>query len=181
MIAHYSLPGLRQRAPRVTEPKATGYESELLHGEIEYRLKGKIETNCRPKGLELHLRFPTWPGAPLPPDLRILIVEDEFLIATDLAQTLRDEGYAIAGPVPSVREALMLIDEGAVAAAVLDIHLNDEHSYPVADQLAHRGIPFLFLTSYVKADLPERFKNRPLISKLADVQAVVVVLQTFLA
>ncbi|WP_280109953.1 response regulator [Rhizobium mesoamericanum] len=109
-----------------------------------------------------------------------MIVEDEFFIATDLAQTLRDEGYAVAGPVPSVGEALMLIDEGTVAAAVLDIHLNDEHSYPVADHLARLGIPFLFLTSYVEADLPERFKNRPLISKLANVQAVVVVLQAFL-
>ncbi|WP_037075391.1 response regulator [Rhizobium mesoamericanum] len=115
------------------------------------------------------------------PDVRILIVEDEFLIAADLARTLRNEGYGIAGPVASVSEALMLIDEGAVNAAVLDIHLNNEHSYPVADQLAHHRIPFLFLTCYAEADLPERFRDRPLISKLADVQAVVVVLQTFLA
>ncbi|WP_088693397.1 MULTISPECIES: response regulator [unclassified Rhizobium] len=117
----------------------------------------------------------------MPPNLSILIVEDEFLIATDLAQLLRNEGYDVAGPVPSVGQALMLIDEGGLAAAVLDIQLNDGNSYPVAEKLASRGIPFLFLTSYVQGDLPQRFKDRPLVSKLADFQVVVAMLEFLLA
>jgi two-component system, response regulator PdtaR len=104
---------------------------------------------------------------------RILIVEDEYFIATDLARLLRKEGYEIAGPAPSVEQALVLIREQAPTAAVLDIQLNEEQSYAVADHLASLDTPFLFLTSYTEHDLPERFRDRPLISKLSDFDAVV--------
>src|SRR5689334_12640727 len=102
----------------------------------------------------------------------ILIVEDEYLIASDLARSLGREGYAVIGPASSIGRALELIEATPPDAALLDIRLIDEESYPVADKLAATGIPFVFFTSFPREDLPSRFSKRPLVSKLSDFKAV---------
>src|SRR5262245_45446332 len=81
---------------------------------------------------------------------RILVVEDEYLIAADVARSLTDFGWEIAGPVGSVAGALDLLNrEGdSIAAAILDIKLGDDWVDPIADQLKERGIPFIFATAY---------------------------------
>ncbi|WP_168879260.1 response regulator [Rhizobium sp. P28RR-XV] len=106
----------------------------------------------------------------------VLIVEDEYFIAADLADVLRQEGYDIVGPAPSVDRALELMESVRPIAAVLDIQLNEEQSYPIADKLAASKIPFLFLTCFTVEDLPPRFSDRPLLSKLSDFAAVAVAL-----
>ena len=82
--------------------------------------------------------------------LRILIVEDEVLIAMLLEQELCNAGADIVGPAASVAEALALIDaeQGALSAAVLDINLRGEMVLPVADRLARLRVPFVFTTGY---------------------------------
>ena len=80
---------------------------------------------------------------------RILIVEDEYLAADDLATDLRKLGVEIVGPVGNVREALALIRANPdLDGAVLDINLHGTMSYPVADALSKTGTPFLFATGY---------------------------------
>ena len=85
---------------------------------------------------------------------RILVVEDEYLIATEIKRWLQAAGSEVLGPVPSVDRALDLIEERRPDAAVLDVNLGGgDTAYSVADKLGGLGIPYLFATGDVK--LPE--------------------------
>lgn len=83
---------------------------------------------------------------------RILVVEDEALVAMLIEEFLHDAGAEVVGAVGSVAEALSLIEQmtsdGGLDGAVLDIHLDGEAVTPVADRLAALGVPFLFATGY---------------------------------
>ncbi len=96
---------------------------------------------------------------------RVLVVEDEWFIADDYERVLSSAGYEIAGPVPNVDAALRLIDGGGIDAAVLDIALGDEKSYPVAKRLKSDGVPFVFMTGYTDGDVPEDLHAAPLVGK----------------
>jgi DNA-binding response OmpR family regulator len=79
--------------------------------------------------------------------LRILVVEDSFLIAHSLTKMLRELGCLVVGPAPSVaaaREAM----SGGCDAAILDVNLGAETSIPIAQDLAAQGTPFIFVTGY---------------------------------
>lgn len=79
---------------------------------------------------------------------RILIAEDELLLALELQKTLGEWGCIVLGPVPSTSRALALLETEVPDAVVLDLNLKDELATPVADVLAARGIPFVLLTGY---------------------------------
>jgi DNA-binding response OmpR family regulator len=96
---------------------------------------------------------------------RILIVEDEFYLADDLARVLRESGAEVVGPVAAVAEAERLVGEGGLDCAILDINLRGEMSFPVADCLEAAGIPYLIATGYNSASLPERFSGHPRLEK----------------
>ena len=88
----------------------------------------------------------------------VLVIEDEYFLADDMSNTLRAAGATVLGPVPSVKAALGLLERDmALDAVVLDVRLGGEMAYPVADALLERGVPFLFLTGYDQAALPERY------------------------
>lgn len=89
---------------------------------------------------------------------RVLVVEDDFFIADDLVAALEAEGAIVVGPIPSVRAALELIERGdPLDGAVLDINLQGEMAFPVADALAARSISFVFATGYDQSVVPARF------------------------
>ncbi|MFM0052465.1 response regulator [Caballeronia grimmiae] len=79
-----------------------------------------------------------------------MVVEDDYLVALGLSAVLAEAGAHVVGPVAGPREAVALIEESreTVDAAVLDVDLNGEKSYPVADALALRDIRFIFATGY---------------------------------
>ena len=92
---------------------------------------------------------------------RILVVEDEFFLADDLARSLTRLGGEVVGPVPTREQALGLLSgPERIDLAVLDINLRGESAFPIADALAERGVPFLFATGYGQASVPERFRHR---------------------
>lgn len=91
--------------------------------------------------------------------MRILVVEDEPLVAMALEDMLLARGCQVVGPVPSVAEALSLILLEAPAAALLDVNLGVETSAPVAARLAGLGLPYLLVTGY-----EELAENDPLLS-----------------
>jgi CheY-like chemotaxis protein len=91
---------------------------------------------------------------------RILVVEDEFLIAAMLCDMLQDHSAVVVGPAASVPEALQLIQEHPIDAAVLDMNLNGHWSDPVAEELQRRMIPFVFTTGYGANERGERFRVR---------------------
>ncbi len=81
----------------------------------------------------------------------ILVVEDDYLLAAELAQGLRKEGARVIGPVPSITAALHLIRTAPkMDGALLDVNLQGEMAFPVADALLARGVPFAFVTDYSK-------------------------------
>ncbi len=98
-------------------------------------------------------------------DRRILIVEDEIFVVWLLEDMLGDLGCAVVGPASSVNQALAMIDAEAVDAAVLDVNLSGQMSYPIADALAARGVPFVFSTGYDKDTLLDRYRTFPVLQK----------------
>ena len=99
---------------------------------------------------------------------RILIVEDEYFIADDMAAALRLRGAEVVGPVGTVEEADRIVAEGAFDCAILDMNLRGDMAYPVADRLSEAGIPFIIATGYNSASLPERFNSVPRVEKPVD-------------
>ena len=96
---------------------------------------------------------------------RVLVVEDESLLAETLCNLMQDAGCQPVGPAASVAAALRLIDQGSIDVAVLDIRLVQELSYPIARALRRRGIPLLFLTSYQQRNLPDDLGDAILVEK----------------
>ena len=108
-------------------------------------------------------------------DLRgrcILIVEDEYFLADDLAKGFSDAGIDILGPVPSLAKALELAEHKQVSGAVLDINLDGDKVYDVADTLIARDVPVVFVTGYDKSDIPARFAEVPFCQKPAEFEEV---------
>jgi CheY-like chemotaxis protein len=96
---------------------------------------------------------------------RVLVVEDEYLIRMLLEDMLTDLGYAVAAAVGSIAEASQVASDGQFQCAVLDVNLGGQEIFPVADILAQRGLPFVFVTGYGGHGLPEQYRNRPTLQK----------------
>ena len=96
---------------------------------------------------------------------RILVVEDEFLIALDIEGVLVQAGIAVIGPAGTVRDALQAIEREEVHGALLDAHLGGEPVSRIADALKARGIPFAFVTGYGREHLPPGYQSVPLVKK----------------
>jgi len=97
--------------------------------------------------------------------LRVLVVEDEAPIALQLEDMLSELGCGVIGPASRVGQALRLIEGQEVDAAVLDLNIAGELVYPVADALAERGLPHIFVTGYGADALTEPYRNRPVLEK----------------
>ncbi len=97
---------------------------------------------------------------------RILVVEDEYLIAIELKRWLMTAGATVIGPVPSVDQALDLIEDDTPDGAVLDVNLGDGDTvYEVADKLGAVGVPYLFATGDVKLAETSVYRHRPRLEK----------------
>lgn len=92
---------------------------------------------------------------------RVLVVEDEYFLADDMARALESLGAQVVGPVPTRERALALITSEALDAAVLDINLKGDAVFPVADALGARGVPYVFATGYDLSSLPEAYQAIP--------------------
>ncbi len=96
---------------------------------------------------------------------RVLVVEDEMIIALLIEDTLIDLGAVVVGPASHVEAAVKLAAEAPIDAAVLDVNIRGGNSYPVADVLSERGIPFVFCSGYSEWALEERHQDRPRLTK----------------
>ncbi len=97
--------------------------------------------------------------------LRILIVEDEMLVAMLLEDMLTSLGCRVIGPASSVASALKLVDSERLEAAVLDVNLGSEMVYPVADVLEAARIPYVFITGYGRTGLSGAYRDHATIQK----------------
>ena len=97
---------------------------------------------------------------------RVLVVEDDWLLASEIVRLLESANCRVIGPAPTVALALAHIEGGQpFDAALLDINLQGELSYEVADVLLARGVRLAFVTGYPKTVLPRRFDGIPLYEK----------------
>jgi DNA-binding response OmpR family regulator len=96
---------------------------------------------------------------------RILIVEDETLIAVMIEEVLQDLGCVVVGPVGRLDDALRLARDEAVDAAILDVTIRGGFVYPVAEQLLSRRIPFVLASGYGNWALPEALRDQPRLTK----------------
>ena len=108
---------------------------------------------------------------------RVLVVEDEGLIAMQLEFDLQEVGCEVVGPAPAVRQALRLIEREAVDVAVLDYQLRGETSRVIADALIARNIPFLLLTGHALNDLPGELQDQLCLAKPADCEVLIAALE----
>ncbi|MCC4608953.1 response regulator [Xanthomonas campestris] len=91
---------------------------------------------------------------------RILVVEDDYLLAESLNDLLVEAGVRVVGPVGNVPEALSLVASGqAIDGALLDVNVRGQAIFPVADALLERGVPFSFCSGYDRYTLPPRFAH----------------------
>ncbi|GHD05120.1 response regulator [Tianweitania populi] len=106
-------------------------------------------------------------------DCRILVVEDEYMLADELRSELLDAGAIVLGPVGTIEDALELISaETAMDGAILDINLRGEMVFPAADLLTQRNVPFAFATGYEDSAIPDRFKQITRCEKPVDLNRI---------
>jgi DNA-binding response OmpR family regulator len=109
-------------------------------------------------------------------NVRVLVVEDEALIALDIAQQLTDAGFGVVGPAPSVAKAFQLIGDEGCDLAVLDFNLREETAEPIAVELRARETPFILLSGVSKERLPASLTDAILLPKPAHPASLVAAL-----
>ena len=111
---------------------------------------------------------------------RILVVEDEYYIATEIRRMLASAGAIVIGPVGQFDRGMLLADE-QIDAAILDVNLETDLSYPIADRLRRRDIPYMFLTGYDGWSLPADYRDEARLAKPFQAQALVEMVETLVS
>lgn len=179
--------------PPVTPPLQKGFGSNLITTVTGLQLGGQVEIDWNPKGITAAADLPasvmraseatpapteSAPASPEPEAARatgkLLVVEDEMLIAMQMAESLQDAGWSVLGPAATVEEASQIL-EGSERpdAAILDVNLDGKTVFPFAEALQARGIPFLFCTGYETLDAGGRFEDCDRLRKPAHVDQII--------
>jgi PAS domain S-box-containing protein len=182
LTLHWSETG----GPPVAEPSLHSFGLKVIAASIEQQLGGKAVFKWAPTGLQCQMMIPrselaksrvfspllvansgrgTVVGVKHDSKSRVLLVEDEALVAMMIQETLKEFGYQVVGPLNTASEALAAAREGHFDAAVLDINLGDGLVYTVAEILGVRGVPFIFVTGYDADSVDPRFSEVPILQK----------------
>ena len=175
--------------PAVAEPSSRSFGLKVVVASIEQQLGGKAAFEWNTAGLRCVFAIPrteliksrvfspsliTNGGNGAVVDLkrkdkpRVLLVEDEALVAMMIQDTLIEFGFQVIGPLSTASEALAAARESHFDAAVLDINLGDGLVYTVAEILGVRGVPFVFVTGYDVDSIDPRFSDIPILQKPID-------------
>jgi len=112
--------------------------------------------------------------------LRVLVVEDNLLIAETICDMLEDCGCAALGPAPDIQRGMQLLEGERPDGVLLDINLGGTLSFPLAATLEAQGVPFVFMTGYDEGTLfPPQFRAVRRISKPFDAKNVAEVLEVW--
>jgi two-component sensor histidine kinase/DNA-binding response OmpR family regulator len=172
--------------PRIAEPSSRSFGLKVIAASIEQQLGGKAAFEWNPKGLRCEFSIPRSEltksrafaparnggdgngaiiGLKRQDKPRVLLVEDEALVAMMIGESLAEFGFQVVGPIATASEALAAAREKHFDAAVLDINLGDGLVYTVAEILAVRGVPFVFVTGYDAESVDARFSGVPVLQK----------------
>lgn len=179
--------------PPVEPPSTQGFGSRLINSSIGGVLNGAVAFDWRRDGLHCTLSIPlddklklakrgngalpvlSPERAAAVPQLggnRLLLVEDDALIAMAMKDTLIELGFDVIGPYSKVGEALAAVTNHDLNAAILDINLGGEPIYPVAESLMAKGVPFVFSTGYGTEAIDARFASCRVLQKPIERQAL---------
>jgi PAS domain S-box-containing protein len=173
--------------PPAAEPATPGFGLKVISRTVDAQLGGSVDFEWHRDGLRCVFTIPLsrtraangahrgngkQPEHEVPGARRILLVEDEALVAIMMSDLLRAKGYSVVGPLASVADALEPAHEATLDAALLDVTLGHERIYPVAEVLAARGIPFAFLTGYGRDGIDPKFASAPVLQKPVDEAAL---------
>lgn len=183
LVLHWTEKG----GPPSSAPSAPGFGMRIIRASIEGQLAGATAFDWRADGVRCELTVPlidrklvhaTTNGQHPPRSQtassqrpiavsgnRILVVEDEALVAIAIREALEELGYAVIGPCNRITEAMVALRHNRVDAAVLDVNLGDASVYPLADMLVAESIPFIFVTGYGTEELDRRFLTVPVLQK----------------
>jgi CheY-like chemotaxis protein len=104
---------------------------------------------------------------------RVLVIEDEYFLADDIARALRELGARVLGPIGELEEAMSLIDgDVSIDGAVVDINLRSDMVFPLARTLRARKVPFVFTTGYDRKSIEAEFGDVRLWEKPLDIPAM---------
>jgi PAS domain S-box-containing protein len=172
--------------PPIKTPSARSFGLKVIKASIEQQLGGRATFDWNPKGLRCDLsialreaRESRQPdaahqahggnGAAIELNKvdkpRVLVVEDEALVGIMIQECLTEFGFQIVGPVCTASDALAAAKDGNFDAAILDINLGDGMVYQVAEILARRQVPFVFVTGYDAGSVDSRFREIPVLQK----------------
>jgi PAS domain S-box-containing protein len=164
--------------PAVRAPAHSGFGTTVLNRMARANLGADIDLSYPASGLIWRMECDAArlidgtaaaAAAPLPQAEnhapRVLVVEDEALIAIEIAETLQKAGFDVVGPAHTNAQALSLLQDHGCDAAVLDVNLGAETSEKLAQKLRQDGVPFVTLSGYARAQLPAAFAEAPLLSK----------------
>ena len=178
----FTISWREQDGPPVAPPSRNGFGSKVIGRLAESSLNGRVDLEFLRTGLSWRLRCPATGviegalSSPAPEARherstsgssrpKVLVVEDEALVAMEVAHVLKAAGFEVLGPARAVAQALSLIAEVGCDAAVLDINLSGETSEPVARKLLENGTKFVTLSGYSRAQHPPIFDNVPALAK----------------
>jgi light-regulated signal transduction histidine kinase (bacteriophytochrome) len=175
--------------PPVRPPTRRGFGSTIIEHSIPHDLNGEVSLDYRPEGFQARIRIPgryvTTDGvaisvaqpkradAPVRAPERMLVLEDNMIIALDLEDMLTRLGVKQVTVTSSVAQALEALAEESPPFAILDVNLGLETSFPVADALQAAGVPFAFGTGFGdSAAFPDRFRDAPVLQKPYSAESV---------
>ncbi len=179
----FTLSWVETGGPPVVEPRRRGFGSTITGNLVKMSLDGDVQTEFRPAGLRWRVSCCAdniVAGAGRIPQRRIndeafeddqtdgrriLVVEDEPLIATEVATLLKEAGFTVLGPVGTVAEALLLLNKGRCDGAVLDVSLGNMTAERVALNLLSTSTPFVTISAFSRDQVPAAFKTAPLVGK----------------
>jgi two-component sensor histidine kinase/CheY-like chemotaxis protein len=185
--------------PIAGPPERHGFGTKIIAAGIKHQLDGRVTFNWRPEGLFVSILVPSehltersavsqredqsTSAALNARDLaetlsgrRILVVEDEALIAGQIESLLAGQGCLVSGPVPGLDSALALARSEPLDAAILDVNLSGSGSEAVANALRERAIPLIILTGYADSGLSAAFHGVPVVAKPFDEEALLNIL-----
>jgi PAS domain S-box-containing protein len=171
--------------PPVSPPCSEGYGTRVIGASVERQLDGSATFDWRPEGLRFAMSIPLGEkskpenagetrtatdtnGAAarrVMPGNRLLLVEDEALTGMMMSDMLTELGFDVIGPFGRVADAMAAVGREDFQAAVLDVNLDGEMVYPVADAVLARGVPFVFVTGYSAEGIDRRFAQVPVLQK----------------
>jgi PAS domain S-box-containing protein len=184
LVLHWQESG----GPRVRRPAKLGFGTRIIVASVEGQLGGQARFQWGDGGLHCILTIPRGEKIGQPAlamrekasdekaagvasdrivvnGNRVMVVEDEALVAMVVTDAITELGYQVVGPFSRPPDAIAAVKDNEIAAAILDINLAGTLVYPVAEELTSRGIPFVFVTGYGIESVDKRFSDIPVLQK----------------